>query len=198
MFCLLINKYYILNSRPTQGRIEGWNAMKPMHGRSVNSKDVGRSRLTHHHKSGWNEMNEMSVEKWWNEICGSGNRKKPRENPVQTPLRSPILSIPNCNTIFAAQPCNFGELQYAATHPLRMPVIDIAKVWLLLKWTSWNSRYINVNLQRAKIMLRYISYLCHHHHHHESVLSFTSNSAPKFCPKADLPPQSHEPRLQFY
>ena len=26
----------------------------------------------------------MNVEKWWNEICGSGKRKKPRENPTHT------------------------------------------------------------------------------------------------------------------
>ena len=26
----------------------------------------------------WNEINEMSVEKWWNEICGRGNQEKPR------------------------------------------------------------------------------------------------------------------------
>ena len=35
------------------------------------------------------EMNEMSVEKWWNEICGRGKREKPREKPTQTPFRPP-------------------------------------------------------------------------------------------------------------
>ena len=35
----------------------------------------------------WNEMEEMSVEKWWNEICGRGKREKPREKPTQTPFR---------------------------------------------------------------------------------------------------------------
>ena len=34
-------------------------------------------------------MDEMSVEKWWNEICGRGKREKPRENPTQTPFRLP-------------------------------------------------------------------------------------------------------------
>ena len=29
-------------------------------------------------------MDEMSVEKWWNEICGRGKREKPREKPTQT------------------------------------------------------------------------------------------------------------------
>ena len=36
----------------------------------------------------WNEM-EMSVEKWWNEICGRGKREKPREKPTQTPFHPP-------------------------------------------------------------------------------------------------------------
>ena len=35
-----------------------------------------------------NELDEMSVEKWWNEICGRVKRKKPREN-----LLRPVSSI---------------------------------------------------------------------------------------------------------
>ena len=31
----------------------------------------------------------MSVEKWWNEICGRGKLEKPREKPTQTPFRPP-------------------------------------------------------------------------------------------------------------
>ena len=34
-------------------------------------------------------MDEMSVEKWWNEICGRGKREKPREKPTQIPFRPP-------------------------------------------------------------------------------------------------------------
>ena len=37
----------------------------------------------------WNEKDELSVEKWWNEICGRGKREKPREKPTQTPFRPP-------------------------------------------------------------------------------------------------------------
>ena len=37
----------------------------------------------------WDEMDEMSVEKWWNEICGRGKREKPREKPTQIPFRPP-------------------------------------------------------------------------------------------------------------
>ena len=53
------------------------------------SKGAGRPRLTHHHKGWWNETDEMSVEKWWNEICGRGKREKPREKPTLTPFRPP-------------------------------------------------------------------------------------------------------------
>ena len=31
----------------------------------------------------------MSVEEWWNEICGRGKREKPHEKPTQTPFRPP-------------------------------------------------------------------------------------------------------------
>ena len=31
----------------------------------------------------------MSMEKWWNEICGRGKREKPREKPTQTPFPPP-------------------------------------------------------------------------------------------------------------
>ena len=73
----------ILNSCPTQGRVEGWDAMKPLDYRSVSSKGAGRPRLMHHHKGWWNET------KWWNEICGRGKRETPREKPTQTPSRPP-------------------------------------------------------------------------------------------------------------
>ena len=49
----------ILNSCPTQDRIEGWDAMKPLYYRSVSSKGAGRRRLMHHHKGGWNETKWM-------------------------------------------------------------------------------------------------------------------------------------------
>ena len=37
----------------------------------------------------WNEMDEMSVEKWWNVICGRGKWEKPLEKPTQIPFRPP-------------------------------------------------------------------------------------------------------------
>ena len=52
-------KINILNSCPTQGRVEGWDAMKPLHYRSVSRKGAGRPRLTHHHKGWWNETKWM-------------------------------------------------------------------------------------------------------------------------------------------
>ena len=39
--------------------------------------------------SGGRETKWMSVEKWWNEICGTGKQEKPREKPTQTPFRPP-------------------------------------------------------------------------------------------------------------
>ena len=70
----------ILNSCPTRGRAEGWVAMKPLFWRSVNSKDASRPCLTHHYRGGWNQMNERSVENWWNEICGRENGRNPKKN----------------------------------------------------------------------------------------------------------------------
>ena len=82
---------YILNSCPTQGRVEGWDAMKPLCYRSVSSKDAGRLRLTHHHKGWWNETKWMRWV-WRNggmKFVAGENREKPREKPTQTPFRPP-------------------------------------------------------------------------------------------------------------
>ena len=51
------------------------------------NKDAARLPLTHHHRDERNEMNEMSVEKWWNEISGRGKREKPREKLIQIRFR---------------------------------------------------------------------------------------------------------------
>ena len=74
-----IEKNYILNLCPTQVHVERWDAMKPIYWKSMNNKVASWSRLLHHHRGGWNEMNETSVEKWWNEIHG-------REKPTKTLL----------------------------------------------------------------------------------------------------------------
>ena len=99
----------ILNSCPTQGRVEELDAMKPLYCRSVNSKGADRPRLSHIRGAGEmkrNErMNEMSVEKWWNEICGRGEREKPREKPTQTPFRPPR----NTHMYFKWQPAKASE-----------------------------------------------------------------------------------------
>ena len=60
--------------------------MKPLYLRSVVSKDAGRPRLTHHHRA--DEMNEVNVEKWWNENCDKVKREKPRQKSTQTSFRS--------------------------------------------------------------------------------------------------------------
>ena len=36
-----------------------------------------------------NKMDEMNVEKWWNEICSMGKLEKPREKPAQASFRPP-------------------------------------------------------------------------------------------------------------
>ena len=59
----------ILNSCPTQGRVEGWDAMKPLYYRSVSSKGAGRPRLTHHQKGRWNET------KWMRWVWRNGGMK---------------------------------------------------------------------------------------------------------------------------
>ena len=73
-----------LNSCLTHGRVKEWDAMS-----SVNSKDASRPCLSHHQRDWWNEINELSVEKWWNKICGMGKLEKPREKPIQAPFLPP-------------------------------------------------------------------------------------------------------------
>ena len=51
----------IPNSCPTQGRVEGWDAMKSLYWRSVSNKGAGRPRLSYHHR-GW--RNEMKLMRW--------------------------------------------------------------------------------------------------------------------------------------
>ena len=63
---ILIN---ILNSGPTQGRVEGWDAMKPLYFRSVSSKGADWPPLMHHHKGGWNET------KWMRWVWRNGGMK---------------------------------------------------------------------------------------------------------------------------
>ena len=91
LYCTGTIKLNILNSCPTQGWVEGWDAMKPQYYRSVSSKGAGRPRLMHHHKGGWNETKWMRWV-WRNggkKICGRGKREKPREKSTQTPFRPP-------------------------------------------------------------------------------------------------------------
>ena len=67
--CARIFIINILNSCPTQGRVEGWDSMKPLYYRSVSSKGAGRPRLTHHHKGRWNET------KWMRWVRRNGGMK---------------------------------------------------------------------------------------------------------------------------
>ena len=62
-------KINILNSCPTQGRVERWDAMKPLYYRSVSSKGAGLPCLMHHHKGRWNET------KWVRWVWRNGGMK---------------------------------------------------------------------------------------------------------------------------
>ena len=79
----------------SEHRVESKDEMRwsPYVLRPVNSKDTGRPTdrpsATVVENMKWNEMDEISVEKWWNEIFGKGIREKPREKPIQTPFRPP-------------------------------------------------------------------------------------------------------------
>ena len=80
--------YNILNSCPTQGRVEDEMRWSP----DIVGHWIARVPADHAPSQGlmkWNEMDEMSMEKWWNEVCGRGKREKPREKPTQTPFRPP-------------------------------------------------------------------------------------------------------------
>ena len=81
MFYIHTNKKKI-NSCPTQGRVEGWDAMKPRYCRSVTGKGAGRPRLMHHHKGWWNETKWMRCV-WRNGVMKfvvGGNGRNPAKN----------------------------------------------------------------------------------------------------------------------
>ena len=79
-FLLILIKYPQLVSN--QGRVEGWDAMKPLYYRSVSSKGAGRPRLMHHHKGGWNETKWIRWE-WRNggmKVVVGENGRNPMKN----------------------------------------------------------------------------------------------------------------------
>ena len=69
-----------LNSCLTQGQIKGWDVMKPLF---IEGLRIARMPADHAWRAviGADEMNEVSVEKWWNDICGRGNGRNPEKNP---------------------------------------------------------------------------------------------------------------------
>ena len=83
-YCMNLHDINILNSCPTQGRVEGWDAMKPLYYRSVSSKGAGRPRLTRHHKGGWNET------KWIRWVWRDGGMKF----VVGENGRNPVKNLP--------------------------------------------------------------------------------------------------------
>ena len=75
---------YILNSCPTQGRVDGWDVMKPLYYRFMSSKGAGQPRMMHHHKGGWNET------KWMRWVWRNGGMKF----VVVENGRNPVKNLP--------------------------------------------------------------------------------------------------------
>ena len=69
----------LLNSCLTQGQVDGWDVMKPLYRMPA---DNACRTITGADEMKWNEMIEISVEKWWNDICGKGKREKRWEKPA--------------------------------------------------------------------------------------------------------------------
>ena len=107
----------ILNSCPTQGRVEGWDAMKPLHYRSVSSKGAGQPRLTHHHRGGWIET------KWMIWVWRNGGMKfvvgENGRNPVKT-YPDPVSST--------AKP-TWRDRDVFNRHNLSQSLLDILSCW---------------------------------------------------------------------
>ena len=74
----------ILNSCPTQGRVEGWDVMKPLYYRSVSSKGAGRPRLStitradEMKRNGWDECGENGGMKF---VVGENGRNPEKNLP---------------------------------------------------------------------------------------------------------------------
>ena len=94
--CLMIKTITVwpmnknITSCPTQGRVERWDAIKPLYWRSANSKYAGRPRVTHITEADemkgneTNECGEMMEGNLWH-----GKQRDTREKSTQTPFRSP-------------------------------------------------------------------------------------------------------------
>ena len=79
----------ILHSCPTHGQVEGCDAMNSLIGPWVARVPTDHTWSTSQGLMNWNEMDEMSVEKWCNEISGRGKWEKPLEKPTQISFRPP-------------------------------------------------------------------------------------------------------------
>ena len=58
--------------RPVNNKVPAYHACRTITGADENK---------------WNEMDEISVDKWCNEVCCTRKREKPREKPTQTMSR---------------------------------------------------------------------------------------------------------------
>ena len=65
-------------------------------------------------------MNEMSVEKWWTEICGRGKRDQSREKPIQTPFCPPRNTHEVTETRTRDSSAAVGGLLHGASYNIYM------------------------------------------------------------------------------
>ena len=140
---LFIKNKYKISSTLVQHKVGSRDEMRwsPLDYRPVSSKSAGRPRLTHHHKGlmKWNEMDEMRVEKWWNEICGRGKREKPREKPTQTPFRLPWN--PHGVTETRTRDPSGGR---RAPNRLRHEAATKNNIWVTNRLIDWNFVMVSI------------------------------------------------------
>ena len=89
--------FFLLKSCAAQVWVKGWDVMKAPHMESLwitrVPTDHACRTITRADEMKLNKMNGMKEEKCWDEICGRGNREKPREKPTQTTFRHHEIHI---------------------------------------------------------------------------------------------------------
>ena len=138
----------ILNSCPTQGRVKGWDTMKPRYYRSVSSKDAGRPRLMHHHKGWWNET------KWMRWVWRNGGMKFVVGETGETPRKTypdPVSST--TKPTLRDRDTNSGPQRWEATlHNLHS---TWNRSWNGLEWTRtafWFMNFWNLSIRPHKCL----------------------------------------------
>ena len=93
-------------------------------------KDAGQPHLSHHQ---WNEINEMSVEKWWNEICGRGKGEKLGRKPTQSPF-CPSRNTRAVTEKWTRNPSGGRRATNRLSHRATLLCACIGRQWLGVYW----------------------------------------------------------------